>query len=64
MLQRTGVRCIWLTKNKGERNKMTPDDIATSLSGLKPVGDCNISQSRLTGTQSFVGKTWTIDDWV
>ena len=43
---------------------MTPSDIATSVSGLKPVGDCDISQSRLTGTQSFVGQTWTIDDWV
>lgn len=58
-----GVRCIWLTKTK-EKQKMTPSDIATSVSGLRPVGDCNISQSRLTGTQSFVGQTWTIDDWV
>ena len=52
MLQRTGVRCIWLTKNKGERNKMTPDDIATSLSGIVQIGDGNITAST-TFTYTF-----------
>lgn len=40
---------------------MTPSDIATSISGLKPAGDGNITQT-VTGTQSFVGSNWSIDD--
>ena len=40
---------------------MTPNDIATSISGLKPAGDGNINQT-VTGTQSFVGGNLTIDD--
>jgi len=32
-MQRTGVRCIWLTKNKKE-TKMTPNEIATDITGL------------------------------
>ncbi len=56
MLQRTGVRCIWLTKNKGERKKMTPDDIATSLSGLKPVGEGNINLPSWSSTLG--GQDW------
>lgn len=40
---------------------MKPDEIATSISGLKPAGDGNINQT-VTGTQSFVGQNWTIDD--
>lgn len=39
---------------------MTPDDIATNLSGLKPAGGDLTSMT--TGTQSFVGRNWTIDD--
>lgn len=39
---------------------MTPDDIATSLSGLKPVGGDLTSMT--TGTQSWVGNGMTIDD--
>ena len=57
MLQRTGVRCIWLTKTKEkERKKMTPDDIATSLSGLKPVGEGNINLPSWSSTLG--GKDW------
>lgn len=51
----------WLTQNKGENNKMTPTDIATSISGLKPAGDGNLT-TMTTGTASFVGQNWTIDD--
>ena len=40
---------------------MTPNDIATNISGLKPVGDSNLT-SMTMGTQSFVGRNWTIDD--
>ena len=40
---------------------MTPNDIATSISGLKPVSNGDITQT-VTGTQSFVGQNWTIDD--
>ena len=40
---------------------MTPNDIATSISSLGPVGSEDITQT-MTGTQSFVGQTWTIDD--
>ena len=48
-------------KKKGKTEKMTPNDIATNISGLKPVGDSNLT-SMTTGTQSFVGRNWTIDD--
>ena len=41
---------------------MTPSDIATSVSGLKPIGERNITASTM-GTNSFVGQNWTIDDW-
>ena len=41
---------------------MTPNDIATSISGLNPADEGNITQT-VTGTQSFVGGQWTIDDW-
>ena len=40
---------------------MTPNDIANSISGLGPVGEGDINQT-MTGTQSFVGPRWTIDD--
>ncbi len=40
---------------------MTPSDIATDISGLKPVGKDNIA-TMTYGTQSFVGQNWTIDD--
>ena len=41
---------------------MTPNDIATSISGLSPAGEEKITQT-VTGTQSFVGGHLTIDDW-
>ena len=41
---------------------MTPNDIATSISGLNPVDEGNITGT-MTGTQSFVGGQLTIDDW-
>lgn len=41
---------------------MKPDEIATDISGLDPVGSGNITQT-VTGTQSFVGGSLTIDDW-
>ena len=40
-MQRTGVRCIWLTKTRKE-TKMTPNEIATDISGLKPVENGNL----------------------
>ncbi len=40
---------------------MTPNDIATSISGLHVEGDGDIAQT-VTGTQSFVGGRLTIDD--
>ena len=45
MLQRTGVRCVWLTKNKKQGEKMTPNDMATSISGIVQTGDGNITAS-------------------
>ncbi len=39
---------------------MTPNDIATSIAGLNPVGGDLASMT--TGTGSFVGQNWTIDD--
>ena len=59
-MQRTGVRCIWLTKTK-EKQKMTPNDIATDISGLTPANNGNIATMTI-GTQSFVGGNLTIDD--
>ena len=41
---------------------MTPNDIATSISGLKPDGNSNPT-TMTTGTQSYVGQNWTIDDY-
>lgn len=41
---------------------MTPSDIATDVSGIKPVDD-NSAPTLSMGTQSFVGKNWGIDDW-
>ena len=40
---------------------MTPSEIATSISGLKPADTGNITGT-VTGTQSFVGQSLTIDD--
>ena len=40
---------------------MTPNDIATDISGLKPANDGNIA-TMTVGTQSYVGQNWTIDD--
>ena len=40
---------------------MTPNDIATNIAGLNPVGEGSVNTSTM-GTQSFVGQTWTIDD--
>ena len=40
---------------------MTPNDIATDISGLKPANDGNIATTTV-GTQSYVGQNWTIDD--
>ena len=57
-----GCPLRWLTKNKGEKKKMTPNDIATDISGLKPAEGSDLT-SMTTGTQSYVGGTWTIDDW-
>ena len=59
-MQRTGVRCIWLTKT-GKETKMTPNDIATDISGLTPANNGNITTMTM-GTQSYVGRNWTIDD--
>ena len=39
---------------------MTPNDIATSISGLNPVGGDLTSMT--TGTTSYVGNNFTIDD--
>ncbi len=41
---------------------MTPNDIATDVNGLKPVGGGDITGS-VSGSQSFVGQNWSIDDW-
>lgn len=38
---------------------MTPNDIATDMSTVSHLGSVN---GTVTGTQSFVGSTWTIDD--
>ena len=46
--------------NKG-KEKMTPNEIATDISGLTPANNGNIGTMTM-GTQSFVGQTWTIDD--
>ena len=40
---------------------MTPNDIASSVSGLKPVGEGSITTST-RGTTSYVGTTLSIDD--
>ena len=40
---------------------MTPNEIATRISGLKQIENSNLT-SMTTGTQSFVGQNWTIDD--
>lgn len=40
---------------------MTPNEIATDISGLTPANNGNIGTMTM-GTQSFVGQTWTIDD--
>ena len=40
---------------------MTPNDIATDISGLKPAGNGNIATTTY-GTQSVVGGKFTIDD--
>ncbi len=40
---------------------MTPNDIATDISGLTPANNGNIA-TMTYGTQSFVGQNWTIDD--
>ncbi|MBQ3316263.1 MAG: hypothetical protein IJG70_09960 [Kiritimatiellae bacterium] len=40
---------------------MTPNDIATDISGLKPVNNGNIA-TMTRGTQSYIGTTWGIDD--
>ena len=49
-----------VNQNKGNK-KMTPNDIATDISGLKPANDGNIATMTI-GTQSFVGGKLTIDD--
>lgn len=41
---------------------MTPNDIATDIAGLQPSNSGDIT-STMTGTQSYVGGTLTIDDW-
>ena len=40
---------------------MTPNDIATDISGIKPVDNGNIA-TMTYGTQSFCGQNLTIDD--
>lgn len=40
---------------------MTPNDIATDISGLKPANNGNIATMTI-GTQSYVGGNLTIDD--
>lgn len=40
---------------------MTPNEIATNVASLNPIGDDTVALS-MRGTQSFVGSTWTIDD--
>ena len=40
---------------------MTPNDIATDISGLTPANNGNIA-TMTTGTQSFIGRNWGIDD--
>lgn len=40
---------------------MTPNDIATDISGLTPANNGNIGTMTM-GTQSFVGGNLTIDD--
>ena len=40
---------------------MTPNDIATDISGLTPANDGNIA-TMTYGTQSLVGGQFTIDD--
>ena len=40
---------------------MTPNDIATDISGLTPANNGNIA-TMTTGTQSFIGQNLGIDD--
>lgn len=40
---------------------MTPNDIATDISGLTPANNGNIATMTM-GTTSYVGTNWTIDD--
>ena len=49
-----------VNQNKGE-TKMTPNDIATDISGLTPANDGNIA-TMTTGTGSYIGRNWGIDD--
>jgi len=53
---------LHLVNQKQRRNKkMTPNDIATDISGLTPANNGNIATMTI-GTQSFVGGNLTIDD--
>ena len=48
MLARSGwVSAALVNQNKEGTNKMTPNDIATNISGLKPVGEGNINWSTM-----------------
>lgn len=40
---------------------MKPNEIATDISGLTPANNGNIA-TMTTGTQSFIGQNWGIDD--
>ena len=41
---------------------MTPNDIATDISGLKPVGDVSNIATMTVGTTCYLNSSWTVDD--
>ena len=57
----TPGRIVLVVSPKKGNKKMTPNDIATDISGLTPANNGNIATTTM-GTQSFVGQNWTIDD--
>ena len=56
------VSAALVNQKQTKEKKMKPNEIATSLSGLKPIGEGNVTLSTM-GTNSYVGQNYTVDDW-
>ena len=56
-----GCLLLWLTKQIKEKQKMTPEEVATDITGLSPVENGNIT-SMTNYTYSLCGMQQRMDD--